>query len=311
MAVYETYSKRLALANVSDNDVYQYDVLPRPLRVQIAHIFGDSIGVYRRASGYMDESSPANRHWEFIHDTLARERGEFELGKNSRANDRDVCIEYLLNSDTNGALDIIELGFRYIDRILHKLSQHERQKHGITQTADDAIEELNHRFVEHRVGFQFSDGSIIRVDSQFIHAEIVKPALKVLTGPIFQGASDEFLKAHEHYRSGRGKEAINEAAKAFESVMKAICDHKGWTYQKSDGAQRLIGILIEKKYIPEAMASQFTSLRALLESGLPTIRNSTPTTHGQGTTLQAVSDDLAAYAMHMSAANILFLARLL
>ena len=48
---------------------------------------------------------------------------------------------------------------------------------GIEQDPDDAVEELNHRFKEHAIGYQYLEGELVRVDSQFAHAEIVKPAL--------------------------------------------------------------------------------------------------------------------------------------
>ncbi|NJL59598.1 MAG: hypothetical protein HC887_08105 [Desulfobacteraceae bacterium] len=47
-------------------------------------------------------------------------------------------------------------------------------------TPDDAIDELNSRFKEHGVGYQYESGELIRVDSQFLHAEAVKPTLNLL-----------------------------------------------------------------------------------------------------------------------------------
>jgi hypothetical protein len=44
---------------------------------------------------------------------------------------------------------------------------------GVIQRADDAIEELNHRFRGHAIGYQYLDDILMRVDSQFVHAELV------------------------------------------------------------------------------------------------------------------------------------------
>jgi len=63
-----------------------------------------------------------------------------------------------------------------------------------------AVEELNERFREHGVGYQFEELKIVRVDSQVLHAEVVKPALHLLSESAFSGANADFLKAHEHYR---------------------------------------------------------------------------------------------------------------
>jgi hypothetical protein len=55
------------------------------------------------------------------------------------------------------------------------------------------------------------DDELTRVDSQLIHSEVVRPALKLLNKPPFAGVQDEFLKAHEHYRKGDGKEVCEVA----------------------------------------------------------------------------------------------------
>ena len=172
---------------------------------------------------------------------------------------------------------------------------------------DDAIAELNGRFQEHGVGYQFESGKIIHVDSKFVHAEIVKPVLQVLRdNKMYKGANEEFLSAHEHYRHRRYKECLNDCLKSFESVMKSMCDKHEWSYSKTDTAKRLIDVCFTNNLIPAFMQSQITSLRALLESGVPTVRNKL-SGHGQGTAPTMVTQAFASYALHLTATNILFL----
>jgi len=104
---------------------------------------------------------------------------------------------------------------------------------------EEAIEELNCRFKEHGVGYQFEGGEIVRVDSQCIHTEVVKPAVSLLNTAGFDGALEEFLDAHKHYRKGEMKEAMSDALNAFESVMKAICDENGWSYKTAGATRRM------------------------------------------------------------------------
>jgi uncharacterized protein DUF7014 len=59
--------------------------------------------------------------------------------------------------------------------------------------------------------------------------------------------------------------------------------------------------------IPPYMQSQFSSLRSLLESGTPTIRNKEGG-HGQGVEVTKVPEYLASYVLHLTATNMLFLA---
>ena len=56
------------------------------------------------------------------------------------------------------------------------------------------------------------------------------------------------------------------------------------------------------------MQSHFTALKSTLASGVPTARNR-QAGHGQGPTIIVVPDYMAAYALHLTASNILFLTK--
>ncbi len=141
-----------------------------------------------------------------------------------------------------------------------------------------------------------------------IHEEIVRPALSILSDPMYEGANAEFLSAHEHYRTGKYKECLNDCLKAFESTMKAICTHRGWEFNVGDTANRLIKIVFEHELIPSFMQSHFTALKSTLEAGVPTIRNRL-SGHGQGAEEVTVPESIAAYALHLTASNVLLLTR--
>ena len=131
----------------------------------------------------------------------------------------------------------------------------------------------------------------------------------MLSDPIYKGANEEFLNAHEHYRERRYKECLNECLKAFESCLKTICQKRGWTYEnKKANAKDLIQIVFDNGVIPSFMQSHFSALKSALESGLPTVRNR-QSGHGQGSTQIIVPEYIAAYALHLTASNILLLAK--
>ena len=280
-------------------------MIPDSLRVQIVHIWQDSIG---NDTEYHDRYLRVKGSYKFIVETLCREYGVFEL-VTSRHRTRHYMEElinfFLKEEEPEKAIDVIELSFRVIDRLTREWEY--RKKNNPSQIADEAITELNYRFLEHGVGYQYEEGEIIRVDSQLIHSEVVKPALKLLSQKIFHGAQQEFLKAHEHYRQKNHKEALNEALKAFESTMKAICDKRGWQYDKGKAtAKNLIDICFEKNLIPSFWQQQMGALRSLLESGVPTGRNKLGG-HGQGATPTHVPQFIVAFVLHMSASCIVFL----
>jgi len=77
------------------------------------------------------------------------------------------------------------------------------------------VTELNARFREYGIGYQYENGEIVRVESQFIHTEVVKPALALLGAEEYAEADAEFLKALEHYRKGETKECLERVSQSI------------------------------------------------------------------------------------------------
>jgi hypothetical protein len=230
--------------------------------------------------------------------------GVFNLDDNARLDAQEKCRCFLLSAPTPKAVDFIEMAFLVV-AYLSDLTDHAATP-GVRMEPEDAIEELNYRFKDHCVGYQFVGNEIVRVDSQYIHAEAVKPAISLLNTVGFDGALEEFLDAHEHYRKGKMKEAISDALNAFESTMKAICDENGWNYPGNATAMTLVNTVLDNGLVPPYMQTHFAGLRSTLEAGLPPVRNKN-SGHGQGFFVKQVPDYLAGYALHLAATNIVFL----
>lgn len=301
--IYELFSERQKRnAKSGEDDVYQYNDAPKKLRVQIQQLFNDAIGPQYIVSAYDMHHSPDNwKGWGFINKTLCREIGVHELCFGST--DREQVLNYLASTDVNGFLNVVELCARYIDKILGKLADYQRNQLGIEQNSEEALTELNHRFRESGFGFQYESGQLIRMDSEYSHEEIVKPALRILKGSKFAGPQQEFLQAHRHYRAGEYSQAITEAAKAFESTLKTVCDIKGWEYEKGARASDLLKRVRAEGLWPDFLDASFDQLLATLNSGLPKVRNEQGA-HGQGAEVRIVPDYVAAYSLHLAAAKI-------
>lgn len=305
MPVYDIYSKRKKQREQAGQpDVYEYGVIPEALRIQIMHIWKTAIGPWRDGS-YRCDDEPPNTVWAAIHDILCREFGLLSLARGDTPF-TECCTFLLEESDVDNVLSMVEASFRMIDKVCSRLRPEQIYAAGISQEPDDAKNELNTRFREHGIGYQYVAGNIIRVDSQYTHDQVVLPAISFLQQPGFEGPSQEFLDAHRHYREGDTKDAISDALKAFESTMKSICSLMGWQYPQSATAKPLIDICFENGLIPKPVQGHFGSLRATLENGLPTISNRLAR-HGQGQDTVAVPEHYAAYALHLAAANIVFL----
>ena len=301
MKVFDIFSKRQKRERGEIPDVYQYEIIPRQLRVQVVHILQELLG---------------EGEFCYVHDVLCREYGIFTLDESYDVDDISSMAGFNLGEiydvdDTYFTKVVFNFFFhtteieKAIDVIEVSLGHHLEIRPSNIQSA---IAELNHRFQEHGVGYQYESGKIIRVDSQLIHSEVVRPAMSMLSDPMYQGANAEFLSAHEHYRNGRYKECLNDCLKAFESCLKAICEKRGWNYKSTDNAKRLIDIVFAHELIPNFMQSHFSALRNTLESGVPTVRNRL-SGHGQGKTEVPVPESIAGYALHLTASNILLLAR--
>jgi len=305
MSIFDLFSKRQKKLRGEVPDVYTYDKIPQPLKVQIIHIWRETLGDERNYDeGYVG----THRAYKFIVETLCREYGLFSLPGAKDYGERHYLSElanYLLQQqDAEKALDAVELSFRFIHRLTRDYNYLHRRD--ASEGADAALEELNARFREHGVGYQFADGEIVRVDSQLLHDEAVKPALALLRAAEYAGAQAEFLKAHEHYRHGRTKEALSECLKALESVMKAICAKRHWKHDPNATSKALIQVLFDKGLIPSFWQQHFSALRSTLESGVPTARNKLGG-HGQGTRVVLVPEHLVAYVLHLTASAIVFL----
>ncbi|NOY66369.1 MAG: hypothetical protein GXP13_03030 [Gammaproteobacteria bacterium] len=304
--ILDLYSKRQKRLHGDVPDVFSYHGIPQTLRVQIVHIWKDALG---DKEGYRNALRGVKVKYKYIVDSLRREYGVFTLydrGYNDHHYIDELEYFFLHESICNKVIDVIELTFKVIDKTTREYNHLGTQN--FDEIADCAILELNTRFKEHGIGYQYEEGEIIRVDSQLLHAEIVKPALQLLNSTLYAGAQQEFLSAYEHHRHQRHKEALNDALKSFESTMKALCDKRGWAYTANDTCSRLIAICYQNNLIPTFWKEHMAALRSLLEGGVPTGRNKL-SGHGQGSTTIEVPDHIVSYVLHMTGAAIILLVR--
>jgi hypothetical protein len=303
--IYDLYSRRRRRELQQEPDVYQYDQIPDVLRGQIPHIWKTAIGPFAQQDALGNLPANNNRGWQLIHQIICREKG-LEFLAMGWCDPQTDCQKYLKAiKHVDDCIDVIEVSFAYIYNKLRDLTGYDREERGITQSAEDAIDELNERFRQEAFGYKFENGRIIRVDSELVHVEVVKPALMLLSDHRFKGPQDEYLNAHEHYRAGRNAEAVTNANNAFESTMKVICDIKGWEYQSGARASDLVKIIRNNQLLPDYTEKSFDQLLATLQNGLPPVRNNAGG-HGKGNAADTPRY-IAAYAMHLAAADIVLM----
>jgi len=115
------------------------------------------------------------------------------------------------------------------------------------------------------------------------------------------------MDAQRHFRNEDWEDAITNAAKAFESTMKLICAAKGYPYDsKRSTINELVGILRTQGFFPSYSQDFTNNLVKVMETGGSMVRNK-QAAHGRGQDRVKADRALAAYTLHMVAANMVFL----
>lgn len=304
MAVIDLYSKRRKRELGLEPDVYTYDDFSSNLRAQIWYVVRDVLGIQ---SGGEQE-----RNYIQICEVLRREYGVYRLvgGLHARAQAMEELGTFIsVEMDIDRVLDAVELCFLVAESYRDKAYSYGYPNEDSGKYIDECMSEINTRFKEHGKGYEVNDGRVLRIDSEFLHREAVKPAINFLNQAEYAGPRDEFFGAYEHYRHGNLKEALNDALKAFESTIKVVLELRGWEYDKTSPAKRLLAVLLANNFLPSYHQNHLNALSTLLESSVPTIRNKEGG-HGQGSEVSEVEPEIAAYVLHMTASAIVMLCSL-
>ncbi|WP_095165413.1 STM4504/CBY_0614 family protein [Pseudomonas sp. Irchel 3H3] len=306
MPIYDLYSKRQRKLRGEVPDVYVYDAFPNTLRAQLSYMIKDLLGDQDNYHHHRLRTPKAL--YDEIVVILKKEYGLHSLVTGYVNSSFTELHDFLLQErDVERCLDVVELCYSLGDTFARKYSYAERKNSN--EHVDDCLNELNERFKEAGCGYELIDGKIIRIDSQLLHAEVVKPAIGFLNGEEYEGPRDEFLGAYEHYRHGNQEEALVDALKAFESTMKVILTANGKAYSAGDTASKLILACRDADLMPAYNESQLQSLVNVLTSGIPTLRNKNGG-HGQGEAVRTVEPEIVAYGLHLAASAIVMLAGL-
>jgi AbiJ N-terminal domain 4 len=143
MAIWDLFSKReRRKRRQGQDDVFQYDNLPKEFRVQVIHLWVDGLGCWYDQPMYGPPRT--NLWWTEIIKIITREKGVFHLGRRTD-NPFIQCQHYLQDASTEEALDLIEVTFRLIDRVARPLDWHEREQYELKDP--DQVYTLLPRFI--------------------------------------------------------------------------------------------------------------------------------------------------------------------
>ena len=282
-------------------DVLQYDDLPVEFRNQFMYILSD---VCNSAN---DELAM------FLAKQYCREKGFRKLGRYV-IHDSNTAFqaleEYVEKSTDDELLDLIDFICSTLNWLISSQNLTRYLLYETPNVIRHAFVELNGRFKQHNLGYEVTNGQLMRIDNQTVHAQYVKPALQLLCDEEFGGAEEEYRNAFEARRAGNNKDAILNAGKCFESVMKTICEKKKYDFDKQrDSAKSLVKILKTNGFFPTYMETHLGGVVTTLESGAPTVRNKVAG-HGQGSEITEAPDYLVDYVLGLVAVNTVLLVKL-
>ena len=291
MPIFELFSHR----NRPRPETLVYDRLPESLRETARIIIAEGFGT----------PSAKPSMWALANAVLSREHPVPSFAHDPEFPFWGNCI---IHGDFFEAMDAIEFGARVLNVQMRELDENTRRNLYDAVDPDESIEELNGRFTQHGVGYQFSKelNRLVKVDSTLIHAEVVNPAIVLLATKGFEGPAEEFGRALTAWREGRGKDAVASAVSAVESTAKAILDARRWKYDKSDTIVKLLNALFANGLVAPELESYFNGLRTTLTSGLPTVGNKFAR-HGQGAKVKPIEEHLVNLGIHLAAATVVFL----
>jgi hypothetical protein len=214
---------------------------------------------------------------------------------------------YFQECSDDDALDVIELIFSEM-----LIAQHNSNFSAYIQPAlksPEAMEKLNQRFQEHAIGYRLEQGKIIRIDSEFLHAEAVEPALQLMYAKGYEGALQEFQMAQKYYRQGADHfdDCLTNCLKALESVLQKIIELRNWEMPGAPKFDNLFAEVRNKGLFPSILSSHLGELKKFLQA-VAVIRNEEGA-HGSGSMPNEVPEHLVAYQIHLTGSAIVFLIR--
>ena len=161
--------------------------------------------------------------------------------------------------------------------------------------------EINSVFDSNNISWLLHDGRMVKVDSQQFEQDLKQKALAQMhelsdAAPVFQSAYDELIKAIEFFQKGNYAEAISNAGKSYESVMKVVLQ------VDRGNADKLTKDIVGRGCLnlPESMTSEGFREKVLMS--LPYIRNNSTASHGAGRSTTEISKNIANLAINLASA---------
>lgn len=162
--------------------------------------------------------------------------------------------------------------------------------------------EVNKVLRENDIPWLLVDGRLVKIDSKQFEQDLKLKALSEMkelkdADPLYQGAYDELRKAIDFLGRGDYAEAVINAEKSYESVLKVILGSESETV----AANGLTKCLLEAGKLPLPEGLKPEAFQSSVLMSLPVIRNKAAA-HGYGATGRETSRSMANLAVNLACA---------
>lgn len=162
--------------------------------------------------------------------------------------------------------------------------------------------EINKVLRETDIPWLLVDGRLVKIDPKQFEQDLKLKVLSEMkelkdTDPLYQGAYDELRKAIDFLGRGDYAEAVINAEKSYESVLKVILG----SGSETEAANGLVKRLLEAGKLPLPESLKPEAFQGSVLMSLPIIRNKAAA-HGSGTTGREISGPMANLAVNLACA---------
>lgn len=141
-----------------------------------------------------------------------------------------------------------------------------QQRAAATRAFQASVDELNARFRQAGYPLNYHNGFIQISSDDLVQTEVETPFWRLVAHPTWQNVDLDMKEALD-LRDSDGRDPAFYAARALESAIKIISEHKGWTHGKEKGAHNYIDNLASKangfitQWEGESLKAFFTNVR--------------------------------------------------
>ncbi|MGD9637741.1 MAG: AbiJ-NTD4 domain-containing protein [Alphaproteobacteria bacterium] len=271
---------------------FTYDELPRKVRNQVIMLWQEA-GI----NGLEEIIKYIRKHIgeSVLHEDYKNVKMHYYLGELEQF--------FLETSNVDYALTVVEEIGKAINNEANK-HVYDTQAGRKKSKCKNLFSQLNFFLKREGIGWQHNGEMLVKIEDEVFYEEATQKTLGVLRN--FNSAYTDYLNAYKNLKEGDFENAITNACKAMESVIKTRFNQNNITYNETDNLSKLLPLIKDNLNIPPFMEDYLNQITGIIQ-GLGTARNKSGA-HGKTEGINKPDEVFTKFVINQAACNILFLA---